>query len=290
MMKKTVVVTAATGRQGGATAQYLMADGFQVRAFVRDAESASARRLAQAGAELAVGNMDDPDSVAAAMRGAHGAFSLQPSLIPPHFAENELQRGLTVADAAHTARICHLVYVSVAGADKNTSIPHWKIKWHIEQHIRRIGVPFTILRPTMFMDNYADATHGVTSDNSVLRMIPPRTIVQHIAITDIGAFAALALRNPAHFIGKAMELAGDELTADQIAVAITRTVRRPIPALDLLVSSKSDLRELGTREFVRFGGWQADIEALRALHPKLMTFDAWLKQGGAALIENLLKH
>ena len=289
MKKKTVLVTGATGRQGGATAQRLLANGFHVRAFVRDPASVGARRLAQAGAELAVGDMDDRGSLEAAMRGAYGAFSLQPSLIPPHFSENELQQGFNVADAARSAHVRHLVYVSVGGADRDTAIPHWQIKGQIEDYIRSLGVPFTMLRPTMFMENYADPTYGVTSDNSVLRMIPPSTIVQHIAIADIGAFAALAFGEPGRFIGQAMELAGDELTRDDIILAIGRIIRRPIVGLEIPRTSMANASgHRSDEQLARFGGWDADIPALRALYPPLMTFEVWLRQGGAASIEALL--
>jgi uncharacterized protein YbjT (DUF2867 family) len=287
--KKIVLVTSATGRQGGATARRLLADGFQVRAFVRDSESVGARGLVKVGAELAVGDMDDRGSLEVAMRGAYGAFSLQPSLIPPHFSENELQQGLNIADAARSAQVHHLVYVSVAGADSDTAIPHWQIKGQIEKYIRRLGVPFTMLRPTMFMENYADPTYGVTSDNSVLGMIPPGTIVQHIAIADIGAFAALAFSRPGRFMGQAMELAGDELTRDDIIVTINRIFRRPVAGPELpRISMAPAGRHRSDDQLARFGGWHADIRTLRALYPPLLTFEMWLKQGGAASIEKLL--
>jgi uncharacterized protein YbjT (DUF2867 family) len=137
--------------------------------------------------------MDDRESLRAAMRGAYGIFSVQPALIPPTFAENELQRGLNVADAAHEAGIAHVVYSSVAGAN------------------RRTGIPFTMLRPTLFMDMHADATYGVTGELSLVRSLPSNANVQHIAIADVAAFTALALANPSHYLGKALELAGDDV-------------------------------------------------------------------------------
>jgi uncharacterized protein YbjT (DUF2867 family) len=153
MLTETILVTGATGQQGGVTARHLLADGFQVRALVRSVKSPSALELAQAGAELVIGDMDDRESLASAIRSAYGVFSIQPSLIPPTFSENELQRGLNVVDAAQAAGIQHLVYASVSSADRKTGIPHWEIKWQVEQYIRKLGLPFTILRPTMVMEN-----------------------------------------------------------------------------------------------------------------------------------------
>ncbi|MGS2646790.1 NmrA family NAD(P)-binding protein [Streptosporangium sp. LJ11] len=105
---RTILVTGATGQQGGATTRHLLADGWHVRALVRDPRGAAATRLARAGVELVTGDMDDRDSVDAAVRGAHGVFSVQPAFIAPGYAENELRRGLNVVDAAIAAGVRHL--------------------------------------------------------------------------------------------------------------------------------------------------------------------------------------
>jgi uncharacterized protein YbjT (DUF2867 family) len=282
---KTVLVTGATGQQGGATARHLLARGAAVRALVRDPRSPAARRLASIGAELVVGDMDDGVSLRTAMRGAYGAFSVQPARIPPSFAENELGRGLNVVDAAHAVGLHHLVYSSVAGANRSTGIPHWEVKGQIEERIRSSGVPFTILRPTLFMDMYADATYGLTGELSLVRSIPPNAIVQHVAIDDVAAFTALALGSPSRYLGKALELAGDELTVAQVLAAIGRATDRR----DLQGWSRSDSFENGGGERpIRYGGWHADIPSLRLLHPGLMTFEDWLRSSGALRIGQML--
>ena len=284
-----ILVTGATGQQGGATARHLLARGFRVRALVRDASSPAAKRLNQAGVELAIGDMDDRESLDTAMHGAYGVFSVQRALIPPVFAENELQRGMNVADASRTAGIQHMVYASVGSADRKTGIPHWEIKWQIEQHIRELDLSYTVLRPTMFMENHADSTWGVTGDHALLRTIPSNAKVQLIALSDIGAFAALAFANPAQYLGKAIELAGDELTRDQIITAISRAIGRTLPVATApqKVAAKSSFGAEGVEGPISFCGWQADIPTLRALYPPLMNFDTWLTQGGAAMIEKL---
>src|SRR5262252_8786605 len=134
---KSILVTGATGQQGGATARHLLARGFSVRALVRDPSAPAARELTRIGAELIVGDMDDPGSLCRAMRGAHGVFSVQPALIPPRFAEHELERGINVFEAARASGVEHFVYSSVAGADRGTGIPpHWEIKGRIETRIQ----------------------------------------------------------------------------------------------------------------------------------------------------------
>ncbi|MFG1709495.1 NmrA/HSCARG family protein [Nonomuraea sp. M3C6] len=278
---RTILVTGATGQQGGATARHLLADGWHVRALVRDPRSPAATRLAHAGAELVAGDMDDRSGLDAAVRGAHGVFSVQPALIAPDFAENELQRGLNVADAAHAAGVRHLVYASVGSADRGTGIPHWEIKWQIEQHIRALGVPATVLRPVMFMENFADPTHGVRGTAPIIRTIPADVTVQLIALDDIGALAALALAAPDRLLGRTIELAGDELTRDQIVAAIGRANGH-----DVAIPAAAGHWPGATTS--SFCGWQADIPALRELHPGLLDFDTWLSRTGKALLDQHL--
>jgi uncharacterized protein YbjT (DUF2867 family) len=283
---QTILVTGATGMQGGATARHLLADGWPVRALVRDPHNRAATELARGGAELVEGDMDDRDSLDAAVLGVHGVFSVQPAFVAPDFAENELQRGLNVADAAHAARVSHLVYASVASADRASGIPHWEVKWEIEQHIRALGTPATVLRPVMFMEYHADRAYGVYGETAHIRTIPPDERVQLIAVSDIGAFAALAFADPRRFVGQAVELAGDELSLDQLLSAITRATGRDVAAIAGRTPPNASTAE---HEFAAitasFRDWHADIPALRRLHPALLDFDTWLAQEGKALLE-----
>lgn len=284
---QTVVVTGATGSQGGATARQLLADGWQVRALVRDLASPAARRLAEAGAEPVPGDMADRQSLIAAMRGVHGVFSVQPSKQDPHF---EVRMGRNVADAASAAGVRHLVYTSVGGADRNPTAPSWISKTEIEQYIATLGMPTTILRPVMFMENHASPGSGVTSEVSLTRMIPPQARVQLIAVRDIGAFAALAFADPEHYAGKALELAGDELTGAQLVAAISAAIGRPLNTEPLPAETlaRFGLDRDKISDTLSFGGWRADIPALRAMHPGLLTFDAWLAIEGKAKFADLL--
>ncbi|MEQ4206288.1 NmrA/HSCARG family protein [Actinopolymorpha sp. B9G3] len=274
---QTVLVTGATGQQGGATARRMLADGWPVRALVRDPSSPAAEALVRAGAKLVRGDMDDRASLDAAVKGAYGVFSVQPAGGAPELIEAEVRLGCNVADAAHAAGVRHFVYSSVGGADRDSGISHWETKWLIEQHIRKLGLPATILRPVMFMENHADPDHGVLGETALIRRISPHATVQMIAVTDIGAFAALAFAHPATYLGKAIEIAGDELTGHELVAAISQATGHPITgdALPLPPETQS------------FGGWQADIPALRTLHPGLMDFDSWLATEGKAKLKAL---
>ncbi|ACZ86300.1 NmrA/HSCARG family protein [Streptosporangium roseum] len=295
-MAGTILVLGGTGNQGGAAAAHLLAAGWHVRALVRDPSGAAARALADAGAELVAGDMGDRASLDAAARDVHGVFSVQPTWDDPVNSPMEVPLGIAVADAAEAAGVRHLVYTSVAGVERASGISHWETKWQIERHIRALGLPATFLRPVQFMENYASPRYGLRN-GTLAAYGPPDRPGQLIAVDDIGVFAALAFADPGRYLGEAIELAGDAPTPSQVAAAISRATGHPVSyrpvtpeTIDLLGAEMGAAAE-NLRAAYRFvnekGGWQADIPALRRLHPGLTTFDAWLDGKGAALLKDL---
>ncbi|MFE9885459.1 NmrA family NAD(P)-binding protein [Streptomyces scopuliridis] len=284
---KPILVTGATGRQGGAAATRLLADGRPVRVLVREPAAPAARALAAAGAALHQGDLDDPDTLKAALAGAHGVFAVTPDDVD---SAREIRRGRHLVDAAAAADIAHLVFASVGGAERGTGISYWESKWVIEQHIRTLGLPATILRPVRFMENHTipGLPLGGITDSVLRHLFSSDVPVQLIAVTDIGAFAALAFADPAAYLGQALELAGDELTPDATVRLISRHLGREI-TYQQLPASTLELSENATRAFASQRGlWRADIPALRRRHPALLDFPTWLTRGGADAIAALL--
>jgi uncharacterized protein YbjT (DUF2867 family) len=145
-----ILVTGATGQQGGAAARHLLKQGWKVRAFVRDTNKLQAQALADLGAELVQGDLEDRESIDKAMAGVYGVFSF------PNMAmglEKEIEHGKTVADAAKAADVQHFVQSSVGGVERNSGVPHFESKWQIEVYVRELGLPATFLRPVYFMEN-----------------------------------------------------------------------------------------------------------------------------------------
>ncbi|MEV4571317.1 NmrA/HSCARG family protein [Nonomuraea sp. NPDC049419] len=293
---KTIVVVGATGLQGRAVTAQLLTDGWQVRAMTRDPDAAAARALAQAGAQLARAEMDDLASLIAAAEGAYGVFSVQPTVGSPgtpagFSAEDEVRWGRNVADAAHAAGVRHLVYASLAGAGRHDTekLPSNTInKWRIEQHITRLGLPATFLRPVSFMENYTGAYH--LHDGAVATAFAADVPQQIMAVDDVGAFAALAFARPGEWIGRAVDLAGDELTPRQIAAALSEAVGRPLPYVQIPIEV---IAQLGAEfayayTWLNERGYRADVAFARALHPGLMDLRTWLQRTGAAQIAGFL--
>jgi uncharacterized protein YbjT (DUF2867 family) len=148
-----ILVTGATGQQGGAVLRHLRRQGFAVRALTRDVHSPAARTLVATGVAVVQGDFEDRASLARALDGASGAYAVQ-TPFQHGGVEGELRQGLAFADAANAAGIQHLVYSSVGSAERQTGIPHFESKYQIEEHIRALGLPHTILRPVFLMENF----------------------------------------------------------------------------------------------------------------------------------------
>lgn len=218
-----ILVTGATGQQGGAVARSLLRQGQKVRVLTRHPDKAAV--LAKAGAEVLTGDLTNQNDLKKALRGVHGVFAMS----TPFEAgmDAEVKQGTMLADAAKQAGVAHYVYTSVGSAERKTGIPHFETKWTVEQHIRQLGLPATILRPVFFMENFS--TYFAASKEGILAMpMRPTTKLQMIAVKDIGEFGAAAFLNPAKFLGQAIDLAGDELTLPQVAAHLSRTKGRQI--------------------------------------------------------------
>ena len=139
--KRVILVSGATGQQGGTTARNLLERGFAVRALTRDTEKAAARELADLGAEVVSGDLEDRASVDSVLDGVYGVFSVQQFMETG--VEGEVRQGALLADAAKAAGVEHLVYSSVGSAHRETGIPHFESKWQVEEHVRASGVPCT---------------------------------------------------------------------------------------------------------------------------------------------------
>jgi uncharacterized protein YbjT (DUF2867 family) len=272
-----ILVLGATGGQGSAVTCALLDRGAPVRALVRDLASSRARRLAVHGVETVAGSLDDRASLAAAMRGARAVFALT----TPFEAgvDAEVAQGRAIVAAAHDARVPHLVFSSVAGADTDSGVPHFQSKALVEAELAAGDVPYSILGPTYFFDNALGGVQQIR--NGVLQLpLPPDRPLQQLARPDLGAFASKVLLAPDGFTGQRVELASDAPTPTQMAAALSDAVGRPVrhqesPAIDRI--SNPDMQAMW--RFLNGPGYQVDIPALHAAHPDLpwTSFAEWVR-------------
>ncbi len=190
--KNLILITGATGQQGGGIARELLAKGYPVRALTRRPDHANARALAALGAEIATGDLDDAASLERALKGAWGVFAVQNTWEAG--VEREEAQGKLMAELARKAGVHHLVYSSVGSAQRGTGVPHFENKWRVEQTIRALGFPsHTILRPVFFMENFASPWFLPSLQQGVLNVaLKAETPLQMIAVKDIGRYGLLA--------------------------------------------------------------------------------------------------
>jgi uncharacterized protein YbjT (DUF2867 family) len=223
-----IVITGATGQQGGAIARELLARGHKVRAVTRKPDGPAAQELKRLGAEVVTGDLDDPASIERALAGAWGAFAVQNTWEAG--VEREEEQGLRFAEIAKAKGVQHLVYSSVASAHRNTGIPHFENKWRIEQRVRALGFPScVILRPVFFMQNFQGPFFLPYLQQGTLAIgIQPTTRLQMIDVADIGKYGLQAFERHAELNGRAIDIAGDEPTGPEAAEIFSRVTGRPI--------------------------------------------------------------
>ena len=276
-----VLVTGATGNQGGAVVQALLARGQQVRALTRNSASPAANRLRQQGVEIAVGEFTDHDSLVRAARGVDAMYVMSTSF--EQGVEKETAQGIATTDAAKAAGVGHLVYSSVASADRATGVPHFDSKDQVEKHIMSSGVPYTIIAPVFFMDNLLQPWALPNLRQGKLAQAMPATrSLQQIAVADIGGFAAAVFDRRETVFGRRIDIAGDELTGGEAAAILSEVTSREIryegfPA-DVLRAQSEDMALMF--EWFDTTGYTADINGLRRDFPEVMwhDFEAWARK------------
>ncbi|MFF0747201.1 NmrA/HSCARG family protein [Streptomyces sp. NPDC004111] len=244
-----VLVTGATGQQGGATARALLAAQVPVRALVRDPSSKPARTIEALGAELVRADLSDRSSLAPAVEGVRAVFSVQ---MPPmngtgaDFA-GELAQATNLVDAAKAAGVRQFVQSSTSGVGEHTRAAGWaEGRWaamadyfHTKQAIMEAvrGAGFarwTMIKPAFFMENLPQlAPKGLRG--GLLTVLKPDTELALIAVRDIGTAAAHAFQDPDRFHRVELELAGDLRTMAQIAQTLSAAWDVPVTAPSMTV-------------------------------------------------------
>jgi len=296
-----ILVTGATGAQGGATANELVAAGYRVRIFVRNPDSAAARALADKGTEIAKGDMDDAASVAAAMQGAYGVFSVQRP--DSNGTDSERRHGFTLVNEARKAGAQHFVHTSVCEAGRHSGFPRWESgywwqkywtdKWDIEEAVRNAGFShWTVLRPAFMMDNFAEPKAKFMFPHlrkgKIITALLPQTRMQLIAADHVGAYAHAAIAAPAIFDRKNIELAVEALTMHEVAATLSRVLHRSVTAASVspneAVAAGLFAGWVRSQEWTNEVGYRADIDALEAYGVPLTTFAEWAQRHADQII------
>lgn len=278
--RKIVLVTGATGTQGGAVARELAKRGYVVRGLTRNTDSERASALREIGIEVVEGNFDDADSLSVAMEDAYGVFAV--TNYWEHGYNREVAHGQQLVDAAEGAGIQHFVFTSVAGADAGSQLSHFDSKSEIESYLKNSELNYTILRPVEFLDNLRYQFDEIMSG----RFVDPRDsgkTHQWIAARDIGFFASEAFDHPNEWIGVTEEIAGVEMTLAEFVATLSKVSGVDVQYVQIdwdefeteVGAEMSDMARWFDAE-----GYAVDVDGLRARYPGLKTLEDYLQIAG----------
>jgi uncharacterized protein YbjT (DUF2867 family) len=285
--RNMIVVTGATGLQGGAVARHLLQDGWHVRGLTRNVASKQAQALAATGVEVVQGDMNDATSLRPVFAGAYGVYSVQnPFLGGP---EAEVRQGKNVADVAKESSVQHLVYGSAGIGRKGANVPSWETKVQIEDHMRALELPLTILRPMAFMELMTDKKFypAVAVWHVMPMLMGSSRPVGWLCTDDLGAIAAKAFAAPQQYIGKELMLASDVQSLEQCRSIYHEEMgvappRFPMPnwLFERFGFVGSDLTTMW--RWLRTGAIDLDTAPTFAIEPDALTVRAWLRRQKAA--------
>jgi uncharacterized protein YbjT (DUF2867 family) len=270
----TILVTGATGRLG-LIAQLLVRRGQRIRAMTRDPRSQIAIGLAAAGAEIVPGDFDDRASLEAAASGAEIAIAAGTA----HRAgpDGEARHGINFAEAAAAAGVSHLIYISGAGADRPTGVPVFESKRTVEERIRTLGVPHTIIAPVYFMENAFNPWNRAHLQAARFPLpLPADRELKQVAIADIASFVAHAVAHVHELENQRIEIASDVLTGTRAAEILTGATGRRFEFESLPIDGVNPGMARLFEWLDRFGE-PADVAGLRAAYPAVgwHTFEEW---------------
>ena len=223
--RKKILVTGATGQQGGAVMTALLGHGHRVRVMTRTPEKA--KIMKNPGVEVVRGDFRDPESLKKALTSVDGAFVVgTPCEEGP---KAEAAQGKAMIDACAGKKIGHVVYSSVACAGRNTGIPHFDSKNEVEEHLKKTGLAYTIVRPVWFMENFASPRYLPSIEKGVLSTpLHPERILRMVSVADIGRIVAHAFTNPSRYLGRELDVAGDEMDMDRVVRELSHVRYRRI--------------------------------------------------------------
>ncbi|MCU1228664.1 MAG: hypothetical protein JWO97_1548 [Acidobacteria bacterium] len=282
--RKTILVIGATGAQGGSVVRALLERGsFNVRAFTRKPDSPAALELASRGVELAVGDLDDRDSIAAALDGVHGVFGV--TNFWEHF-EKEGEEGRNLVRAVADANVQHFVFSTLPAVEKATGgalhSPHFDIKAELEEYARALSIPATFIHMPMYYESFTSLLRP-EGDAFTLRIPLGTTPLAMMAVSDLGFIVARVFEQRDAFIGKTLALAAEELPVARYAELLSGVIDADVRYEHLPRETFASLGFPGAADFAdMFEFYRAhmpsraeSIATWRAIAPELQQFETW---------------
>jgi len=261
----SVLVTGATGNQGGAVVDHLLAADrdFEVYGLTRDADSEEAGALADRGVEMVEGDLYDPESLRDHVAAVDAVFAVTNFWTEGY--DGQVEQGETLADVAAEEGVDQFVFSGVGSHHEETGIPHFDSAWEVEQYARELDLPLTVLQPVFFYQNLEGFVESIVDDGTLAFPLVEGVSLQMVDVDDVGHAAAVAFANPDEFLGERYALAGDEKTLAETAGLVSEVSGLDVSPYHVPIEDAYD--EFGEEftvmcEWFNEVGYSANIDAL----------------------------
>lgn len=278
-----VMVAGATGNQGGAVVDALLAleNPPEVRGLTRDRSTKAARELADRGVDVVEGDLEDSSTLVPLLEDVDAVFSVTNFWTLGY--DRQVRQGKNLNAAAEEAGVEFLVLSGVGSHDQDTGIPHFDSAWEIDRHLQKTGVPNTVLKPVFFLQNFEPMAEDIL-DGTLAFPLEEGVSLQMIDVKDVGRIAARVLSDPDEYAGRRFDLAGDEHTLAEAAEIFSGVTGVDVSPYYVSIE---DAREQAGDEWADMCAWfnevgySADVEGLETTFGLELTgLEAYLRREG----------
>jgi uncharacterized protein YbjT (DUF2867 family) len=310
--KKIIAVVGATGAQGSGLVRAILNDpqgGFAARAITRNVNSDKAKALARLGAEVVAADVNDEESLRRAFKGAYGAFCVTffwADMSP----ENEKSQAANMSRAAKETGVQHAIWSTFEDTRKwipltdnrmptlmgKYKVAHFDAKNEANHFFTDLGVPTTFLLTSFYWENliYFGAGPKKGPDGKLAISFPMgNKKLPSMSSEDIGKCAYGIFKKGREFIGRTVGIAGEHLTGEQMAAALTKALGREVRYNDVPADVYRSFGFPGAEDMGNMFQFKRDFEQVytgarsvdfsRSLNPTLQTFETWLKDNASRI-------
>jgi uncharacterized protein YbjT (DUF2867 family) len=286
--KPIILVTGATGGQGGSVARYLLqTNRYSVRALTRHPESEKALALKEAGAEIIKGDLADKDLLQHAVKDCYGVYGV--TNFWEHF-EREYDHGMNLIEAVKNSDVQHFVFSTLPSAVKTSngqfSVPHLDIKAELEDYARRLKIPATFVHVAFYYENFLTFFPPQLGEDGKWHIALPQgeTNLAGVAVEDIGGVITSIFNAPEEFIQKVVGIAGDDISLKAYTSTMTKILQRTYVYDYVPYKTYASFPFPGASELANMFEFnrlyiperKLDVELSKKLSPSIRSFESWL--------------